>query len=137
MKITGKEDLRNPIFFLSFFSLMSGAGIGSLSKDLESFGSVILGEPIFSFINLVWFYFAGLFIYYSFKDKLIILKFAYFLGSISFILTESVISGIGYKSLYFVKIAIMFVVVGLTMKHLTDISGLYQSAFLQNDKDKL
>jgi hypothetical protein len=137
MKITGKEDLRNPIFFLSFFALMSGLGLGSLSKDLESFGSVILVEPIFSFINLVWFYFAGLFIYYSFKDKFIILKFAYFLGSISFILTESVISEIGYKSLYFIKIAIMVAVVGLTMKHLTDISGLYQSAFLQNDKDKL
>ena len=137
MKITGKEDLRNPIFFLFFYSFMSGVDAGGLSKNLEAHGSFILVEPIFSFINLVWFYFAGFFMYLSFKNKFKILKFAYVLGGISFILTTPVISEIGYKSLYFVKIAIMFAVVGLTMKHLTDISGLYQSAFLQNDKDKL
>ena len=45
-KITGKEELKTPIFFLFIFSLMLGVEMGFLNKNLNSHGSIILFDPI-------------------------------------------------------------------------------------------
>lgn len=136
MQTTRKDYRGNPIFFLFFFSLFLGGELGSLSKNLESHGSIILVAPLLSFENLIWLYFSGLFVYFSFKEKSKILKLAYSLAGGSFLFTESVINKIGYKSLYAVKIVLLFAATILLLNYLLKIHKLYQSISLEKNDDK-
>jgi len=112
------EDCSNPIFFLFLYSLILGCELKGLSTNLDSHGSVVLVEPLLSLGNLIWFYFAGLFVFFSLKENNKVLKVAYFLGGLSFLFTESVINIIGYKSLYGVKIVLLFATALLLLQYL-------------------
>ena len=133
MKLSDKKTLQDPIILLWFFSLIMGMELGSLSKNLESHGSIILVEPLFSFGNLIWFYFAVSFLYFSFREEIKVLKIACILGGISFIFTETVVAKIGYKSLYAIKILLLFAVTMLLLNHLLKIKKLYRSVPFQNE----
>jgi|GEM_PF-1718558 len=144
MKITGNEDLGTPIFFLFVYALMLGLECGALSDNLNSFGSIILNKPIFfddsllkTSANFFWFFIPAAILWEALKEKQVFLKCTYTLGAIPFILTASVISKLGYKILYGIKIAILFLVIMLLMKYSVKISELYKSAFLERGKDKL
>ena len=134
-KITGKENLKDSIFFLFFFSLILGVDMGFLKDNLPSHGSIILHESIFSFNNFVWVFFASLFGYLSFKEKYLLLRISYLLGAISLILTPSVISFLGYKGIYFIKILAMLFAIVFLMKYLAQTFESYKSALFQK-KDK-
>ncbi len=144
MKITGNEDLGTPIFFLFLYALMLGLEFGTLSDNLNSFGSIILNKPIFfddsilmTIANFFWFFIPAAILWEALKEKQIFLKCTYTLGAISFILTSSVISKLGYKIFYGIKIAILFLVTMLLMKHIVKITEFYKSSFLEGEKDKL
>jgi hypothetical protein len=136
MKTSETEDGRNPIFFLFLYSLILGCQLGGLSNNLDSHGSVILIEPLWSFGNLIWFYFAGLFVFFSLKEKNRLLKIAYFLGGVSFLLTKSVINVIGYKSLYAVKIVILFAVTCLLLQYLQKNIKKYMPSCSESNREK-
>jgi len=136
MQTSKKDDLGSPILFLFFYSLLLGAELGGLSKNLESYGSIILVAPLLSFENLIWLYLFCLFVYSSFKENSRILKFAYFLGGLSFLFNESVINKIGHKSLYAVKIALLFAATILLLNYLTKTVKQYQSILLEKNEDK-
>jgi hypothetical protein len=137
MKTSEVADGRNPIFFLFLFSLILGCELGGLSKNLDSHGSVLLIKPLWSFGNLIWLYFAGLFVFFSFKEHIRILKVAYFLGGVSFLFTESVINIIGYKSLYGVKIILLFTVTLLLLQYLQKLTKLYQASCSKKNEENI
>ncbi len=137
MKTSESVNGRNPIFFLFLFTLILGGELGGLSKNLESHGSVILVEPLFSIGNLIWLYFTGLFVFFSLKENIRMLKVAFFLGGVSFLFTESIINAIGYKSLYGVKIVILFVVTGLLLQYLQKTLKLNQASCSEKNEEKI
>ncbi len=132
-KITGKEDLENPIFFLFFFSLVLGVDMGFLKDTLTAYGSIILSESIFSFGNLVWLFFALLFCFFAFKEKYFLLRISYLLGATSLILTPSVINLLGYKWIYFIKILAMFFAIIFLMKYFKETLKGYKAALIQKE----
>ena len=117
-KITGKEELKTPIFFLFIFSLMLGVEMGFLNKNLNSHGSIILFEPILftensfgTIRNFCLFFLPVYFFVIALRQKDVYLKSAYLLGAFPLLLTAPVINKIGFKSLYFIKIATICAVI--------------------------
>jgi hypothetical protein len=62
------------------------------------------------------------------NQKELFLKLTYFLGSIPLVLTTPVIKKIGFKSLYAVKLLIIFAVIVFLMKYLFNTTSLYKKA---------
>ena len=126
-KITGKENLDNAIFSLFFFSILFGIEVGILKDNLTSHGSIILHDTIFSLINLFWLYLAALFGYYSYKEKSLLLRISYLLGSFSFLLPDVMISYLGFKSLYLVKILILLIAISCLGKYTRETFQAYKA----------
>lgn len=118
MKKQNFKDGRDTVFLLFFFSLVLGVELGGLSQNLNLYGSAILIEPLFSIMNLIWFFVGGTFIFFSVKENIWLHKIVYFLGGATFFLTDTIINVIGYKSLYGLKILILFTVTVVLMRHL-------------------
>jgi len=127
MKTPEIADAKNPIFFLCVFSLILGVELGSLSKSLDSHGSVLLVEPMLSMGNLIWLYFAGFFVFFSIREHNKMLKVAYFFGGLSFLFTESVINVLDHKGLYGLKILLLFTVTCLLILYLKKITNRYKA----------
>ena len=135
-KITGDEDFGTPIFFLFFFSMLLVSEISEIMKNIEAHGSIILSMPILFTDNIFetlsrfcWFFIpAGIFLA-ALKERDLFLKLTYFLGSIPLVLTTPVINKLGFKSLYVIKVLIMFAVIMCVTKYLFKTTELYKKAF--------
>ena len=140
-KITGKEELKTPIFFLFIFSLMLGVEMGFLNKNLNSHGSIILFDPILfaenilgTIANFCVFFLPVYFFVIAFRQRDVLLKCSYLLGAFPLLLTAPIINKIGFKSLYFIKIAAIFAVIMCLLKYLFKSIELYQLALKQELK---
>jgi hypothetical protein len=131
-KIPSQDNLKEAIFFLVLFSLLAGIEAGHLNNNFDSHGSILLHTSIFSIINLFSLYFAACLIYYSCKEKNTLPRISYVFGAISFLLTADMISYLGYKSLYFIKILILFIAVGCLTKYMLRTFQSYNDLLLKN-----
>ncbi len=137
--ITGEEDFLIPILFLFVCSVTLGREVSMLYENW--IGSVVLIEPILfaDSISTTIYNFSkflvpvGLFIV-SLKQKSILLKITYILGTVPFILSNSVINKLGYKSLFEVKMAILFIVSVLLIIYLLRVTELYKIQLKQNTR---
>ena len=137
-KITGKEELKTPIFFLFMFSLMLGVELGFLNNNLNSHGSIILSKPILfaenifgTLGNFCLLFLSIYFLVIAFLQKNGFLKSSYLLGAFPLLLTSPAINKIGFKSLYFLKIATLFAVIMCLLKYLFKTIRLYQDILKQ------
>ena len=138
--ITGEEDFITPILFLITCSMLLGLESSHLYENMRQVGSIILTEPILfadSFFatisNFLIFLFPVVLFIIALKQNSILLKTTYILGAVPFIFTKSVIMKLGYKSLFALKIAILFIVAMLLMKYLIRITELYKAKLKQNN----
>ncbi len=138
-KITGDEDFGTPIFLFFLFSMLFVSEAREIVKNLETHGSIILSEPILFTDNIFetltrfcWFFIPIAILLAATKEKDLFLKLTYFLGSVPLFLTTPVINKLGFKSLYVIKVLIMFTVIMCVMKYLINTTELYKKAL----KDK-
>ncbi len=138
--ITGDEDLNTPIILLFMYSMMFIAECTGLIENLDTYGSVMLIEPIlfadniFETIgNFCWFSMPTAILYAAFVEKQLFLKFTYLLGTLPFILTGPIINKLGYKSLYVIKVVVIFLVTMCLIKYLTTTIKLYQDALKRRE----
>ncbi len=115
-----------------------------IMKNIGEHGSIILSKPIlftgniFETINrFIWLFFLPLTILFSaIKEKDLLLKLTYLLSTIPFILTTPMINKLGFKSLYVIKIIIIFAVIMCLMKYLTNKTGQYKKVFKEKTDNK-
>jgi len=137
--ITGEEDFYTPIIFLFIYSLALGMELRSLPENMNSAYSIILSEPILfadsiiktinNFVQL--FLLPSVIIFLAFKYQHYLLKIAFFLGAIPFILSDSIIIKLGYRSLFVLNVVIIFVVIMLLINYLTRTTRAYKTALKQ------
>lgn len=142
--ITGEEDFSTPTIFLFIFSMILGLELRSLPDNFDNFNkahSVILNVPIlfgnstFETIgNFCWFYLPIAIFFIALRQKDLLLKVTYMLGTIPLILTNNVIINLGYNGLYIFNVAIIFVVVMLLIKYLTRTTELYKAEVKQKNR---
>ena len=132
-KITGDEDFETPIILLMFFSMLFISEANGIMKNIEAHGSIILSEPILFADNLFgtlarfsWFFIPVGILLVAIKEKDLLLKLTYFLGSIPLFLTTPVIQEFGFKSLYAIKVLILFCVMMFLGKYLINTANLYK-----------
>ena len=140
-KITGDEDFGTPILLLFLFSMLYVSEMGELMKNLESHGSIIITEPILfadnifkTLGNFCWFLVPTAIVVAAIREKHLFLRFTYFLGSVSLFLTAPVINKLGFKSLYVVKVLLIFVVTMCLLKYLFKTTEMYKRALKQKDE---
>jgi hypothetical protein len=141
--ITGEEDFYIPTIFLFIYSLVLGMELRALPENMNKVYSIVLSEPILfadgiikTASNFSMFLFPVLIIFVAFKQKHYLLKIAFLLGTIPFILSDSIIIKLGYKSIFVVNVAIIFIVVMLLINYLTRTIGLYKIALKQKTDNK-
>jgi hypothetical protein len=139
-KITGDEDFGTAIMLLFMFSMLFVWEIRDLMKNLSSHGSIIITEPILfadnsfkTLGNFLWFLIPATIVLAAIKEKHLFLKLTYFLGSVPLVLTAPIINKLGFKSLYVVKVLIMFAVTMCLIKWLGNTTELYKKAVKPND----
>ena len=120
---------------------MLGVELGFLNKNLNSHGSIILLEPILfaenifgTIRNFCLFFLPVYFFVIALRQRNVYLKSSYLLGAFPLLLTAQVINKIGFKSLYFIKIAAIFAVIMFLFKYLFKSIELYQAALKQEWK---
>ena len=125
-KMIATDDFRVPLLFLFLFTFILGVDLGRLNGDLHTHGSLILEKPILfsdsilgTIADLCFWALPIMILLAALNEKNPILKTSYLLGSLSFVLMPSVISRLGFTSLYAVRIISLLVAVMLLMKHLT------------------
>jgi len=140
-KITGNEDFGTPILLLFFFSMLFVYEVREVLINIETHGSIILSEPILftdnlfeTFTRFCWFLIPLAILLCVIKEKDLFLKLIYFLGSIPLFLTTPIINKIGFKSLYVIKLLIMFAVLMCLIKYLISTMELYKKALNQMNK---
>jgi len=106
--------------------------------NIETYGSILLSEPILFTDNLFetitrfcWFLIPLAILLGVIKEKDLFLKLIYFMGSIPLFLTTPVINKLGFKSLYVIKLLIMFAVLMCLIKYLINTMELYKKALNQ------
>ncbi len=136
--ITGKEDFKTPVILLFLFSMLFAVETRDLANNLNIYGSIILNEPIIfsknifdSIFRIGWFVIPITLIIAAIIEKNIFLKITYSLGSAPLILTTSVINKFGFKSLYYIKMLLLFIVSILIMRYLIDTTKLYKRALTE------
>ncbi len=109
-----------------------------LANNLDSYGSIILNEPIIfsknifdTIFRISWFVIPFTLIIAALIEKNIFLKITFSLGAAPLILTTSVINQFGFKSLYYAKTLLLFIVAILLMRYLIDTAKLYQKALTE------
>ena len=137
-RITGKEDFKAPVILLFLFSMLFAAETKELANNLDSYGSIILNEPIIfsknifdTIFRISWFVIPFTLIIAAIIEKNIFLKITFSLGAAPLILTTSVINQFGFKSLYYAKTLLLFIVAILLMRYLIDTAKLYQIALTE------
>jgi len=140
-KITGDEDFGTPIFLLFFFSMIFVLEAVGIMKNIEACGSIMLSEPILFTGNIFetltrfcWFFIPVAILLAAIKEKDLFLKLTYSLGSIPLILTTPVINRLGFKSLYVIKVLIVFAVIMCAMKYLLNTTELYKKALKEKEE---
>ena len=140
-KITGDEDFGTPIFFLFLFSILFVFEAAEIMKNIEAYGSIILSKPILFtdniFVTLTrfcWFFIPVAILLAAIKQKDLFLKLTYFLGSVPLVLTTPVINKLGFKSLYVIKVLIMFAVIMCVMRYLLNTTELYKKALKEKEE---
>ena len=133
--ITGDEEFGTTIILLFLFSMLFVSEAREVVKNIETHGSIILSEPILFTGNLFetltrffWFFIPVAMLLGGIKEKDLFLKLTYFLGSIPLFLTTPVINKLGFKSLYVIKVLIMFAVLMCLIKYLINTTDLYKKA---------
>ena len=134
-KITGNEDFETPILFLFLFSMLLVPETQAILKNMEAHGSIILSEPILFTDNIFetlarfcWFFIPAAIFIAAIKEQNMFLKVTYFLASVPLVLTTQVMNKFGFKSLYVIKVLIMFVVIMCLMKYLSNTAELFKKA---------
>ena len=140
-KITGEEDFENPIFLLFLFSMMFVWEAYRIIDNLNTHESIILSEPVLftdsilsTTLHFCWFLIPACIFYYAIKERHIFLKLTYILGTLPLIFTAPLINKLGYTSLYFIKILLIFAVIMCLMKYLINTMDLYKEALNQMKK---
>lgn len=140
-KINGNEEFRTPILLLFLFSMLFVFEVLEVVKNIEAYGSIILSEPILfaddlfeTITRICWFLIPFALLFGALKEKNLFLKLTYSLGSIPLFLTNPVINNLGFKSLYGIKIFIIFSVIMLLMKYLINTTDLYKRALREENK---
>jgi hypothetical protein len=117
---------------------MLGSGLSTLLDNMNKVNSVVLSEPILfadsiikTISNILMFLFPVLIIILALKQKDYLLKVAFIIGTIPFILSDSIIMKLGYKNLFILNIVTIFIVVMLLIKYLTKTTDLYKTALKQ------
>ena len=140
-KITGDEDFGTPIFFLFFFSMFFVYEASEIMKNIEAHGSIVLSKPILFTGNIFetltrfcWFFIPAAIFLAAIKEQNIFLKLTYFLGSVPLVLTNPIINKLRFKSLYIIKVLIMFAVIMCLMKYLINTTELYKKALKEKEE---
>jgi hypothetical protein len=138
-KITGNEDFSTPIILLFMFSMMLSLELRDLLSNIQEQSSILKPEPaiftgnIFETIaRISWFLLPLIITVGAIKEKLVILKLSYFIGIWPLILTKSLIEKIGYKSLYALKAALIFLTVLCLIGYLNKMAILYKKAIKED-----
>jgi len=134
-RITGKEDFITPVTLLFFYSMLFAVETMELTKNIDSYGSIILNEPIIfsknifdTIFRISWFFIPFTIIIAAIIEKTTYLKITYSFGVMPLVLTTSVINKFGFKSVYYIKILALFIVAVLLMKYLISTTKLYKEA---------
>ena len=124
------------------YSMFWVAEVMGLVENLNSFGSVILTKPILladntleTIGNLCWFSMPVAIAFKAFAQTQLFLKITYLLGTLPFVLTSAVIDKLGFKSLYVIKVLIMFAVLMCLMKYLINTTDLYKKVLKEKDNN--
>jgi hypothetical protein len=138
-KITGNEDFSTPIILLFMFSMMLSLELRDLLHNLQGQASIMISEPaiftdnIFETIaRISWFTLPLIIAVAAIKEQHTFLKVTYFIGIWPLILTKPVIEKIGYKSLYALKAALIFITVLCLIGYLNKITILYKKAIKED-----
>jgi len=135
MKLIKKNlsDFEEALIFLFLFTLILGVELGSLEENLFSHGSIILSKPILfsdsiltTISNFLLFSIPAIIFVAALNKKQLLLKFAYFGGTLPLILTTSVINKFGYKGLFALKIIMLFFVVIFLIRYLKKTAASYK-----------
>ena len=140
-KITGDEDFGTPIFILLFFSMLFVSEVREIMQNIEAHGSIILFEPILFTDNIFktltrfcYFLIPAAIFLAAIKEQNLFLKLTYFLGSVPLVLTTPIINRLGFKSLYVIKVLLMFAVIMCVMKYLINTTELYKKALKEKEQ---
>ena len=140
-KITGHEDFKTPIILLFLFSIRLVYEEHEIVNNIKDCGSIMLSEPILftgnileTLIRFCWFAIPIVIFFTAIKEKDLFLKFIYMIGSVSLFLTTPLINKLGFKSLYVIRILMMFVVVICVVKYLINTTELYKINFKKKNK---
>lgn len=138
-KITGNEDFLIPIILLFMFSMMLSLELRDLLPNMQGQASILISEPAIFTGNLFetiarisWFSLPLIIAVMAFKEQRAFLKVTYFIGIWPLILTKPVIEKIGYKSLYALKAALIFMTVLCLIGYLNKIAILYKEAIKED-----
>lgn len=120
------------------FSMLLVLEVQGLMENLATHGSVMLiksilfSENIFETIsNVSYFIMPAAVFWAALSQKQRFLKFTYLLGTLPLLFTAPIINKLGYKSLYVLKIFIIFAVILCLMKYLLNTTELYKKTFKQ------
>jgi len=94
---------------------------------------ILFTDNIFQTITRFCFFFIPIAILFAAtKETNLFLKLTYFMGAVSLFFTTPVINRLGFKSLYVIKVLVMFTVILCVMKYLINTTEQYKKAL----KDK-
>lgn len=138
-KITGNEDFSTPIILLFMFSMMLSLELRDLLHHMQGGASSLISEPVIftgdifgTMARISWFALPLIIGMMAIKAQGVFLKATYFIGIWPLVLTEPVIEKVGYRSLYAMKSALIFIMVLCLISYLNKTTSLYKRAMKED-----
>lgn len=121
------------------FSMMLSLELKDLLQNFQGQGSILISEPaiftgdiIETIARVSWFAMPLIIVVAAIKEQHAFLKATYFLAIWPLILTKPVIEKIGFRSLYALKVAFIFITVLFFIFYLNKLAMLYKKAMKED-----
>ena len=113
-RVTRKEEIGSCLLLLTFFSMQFIYEVMNIKKNYITHDI----SPSFFTVDNILLVMIPTLIYLSFKAKSLFLKFIYLLSTFPFLFTSSIFNSLNIKWLYYLNIAILFIIIVCMIKYI-------------------